>query len=134
MLLRAARDLGHGGTASEYRIEPDGDDYQVTVTVSNPFPAPGATSFQPTAQAQALSKDTPQVEQFLRQLSTEFNVFELSDLKPSYPFLHPTFYTFSFQDAAGRQHSFRYDIEGSHHLDASYQGLVEAFHSFFESH
>jgi len=133
VLLHVSQDLGHGGSASTYRIEPDGDGYQVTLSVSRPFPARGERASQPSAKTQALVKDKEQVEQFLHWLSTEFNVFELGDLKSPYPFLHPTFYSFSFRDAAGRDHSFSYQIECLNHLDARYQGLIEAFHSFFES-
>lgn len=72
------------------------------------------------------------MEEFLRRLSEEFNVYELSDLKSPYPFLHPTFYSFSFRDGAGGSHSFEYRIECSNHLDERYERLIHEFHSFFE--
>ncbi len=78
-------------------------------------------------------KDHQQVDQFLSKLSTEFNVYELVDLKSPYPFLHPTFYSFSFGDSAGKSHSFEYHIECSTHLDEKYQRLIQEFDSFFES-
>jgi hypothetical protein len=132
VLLRITGDLGHGGTASEYRIDREGNGYKVTRQLSRSFPAPGEGAFTPYATTKTIKKQKQQVEEFLRQLVEEFNVFALSDLQSPYPFLHPTFYTFHFGDAAGREHSFRYKIEGSGHLDARYQELVEAFRRFFE--
>lgn len=82
---------------------------------------------------EVLVKDYQQVEQFLEKLSTDFDVYELSDLKPSYPFLHPTFYSFSFRDSARKSHNFEYHIECSTHLDEKYKGLVQEFDDFFES-
>ncbi|MDQ3814654.1 MAG: hypothetical protein M3347_11980, partial [Armatimonadota bacterium] len=133
VLLHVSRDLGHGGAAATYQIEPDGDGYEVRLTVSRLSPAPGERAFQPSRITQTLAKDKREVDAFLRRLGAEFNVFDWADLKSPYPFLHPTFYTFSFHDAAGRQHGFNYQIEGSHHLDAKYQALVQAFESFFQS-
>ena len=133
--LYASHDIGHGGATYDYSIEADAEDtegYKVTLTVSRLSPAPGERSFQPSRVTEVLRKDQPQVEAFLRRLSDEFQVFELTDLKSPYPFLHPTFYSFSFGDSAGRTHSFNYQIEAVH-LDARYQALVAAFHSFFES-
>jgi hypothetical protein len=133
VLLHESHDPGHGGTASSYRIEPKGDGYEVSLMASRLSPAPGERAFQPSSTTRALVKDKQEVQAFLRQLGADFNVFALGDLKSPYPFLHPTFYTFRFHDAAGRQHSFNYEIEGSHHLDPRYQRLVEAFESFFRS-
>ena len=73
------------------------------------------------------------MEEFLEKLSTEFNVYEMTDLKSPYPFLHPAFYTFSFLDAAGETHGFVYQIECSHHLDEKYKRLIQEFERFFES-
>ena len=72
------------------------------------------------------------MEMFLEKLSEKFDVFALGDLKPRYPFLHPTFYSFSFQDSSGAVHSFDYSIECSRHLDEKYKQLVQTFDSFFE--
>lgn len=82
---------------------------------------------------ETLSKDQLRVEEFLGKLSTEFNVYEMVDLKPSYPFLHPTFYSFSFRDSAGKSHSFEYQLECSNHVDEKYKGLIREFDGFFES-
>ena len=152
--LRVAADLGHGGPSSEYRIDSDKGGYTVTLRISRPFlgpgrsplpppqppsrsprplPAPSETAFQPSHLTEVLVKDHRQVEEFLRKLSTEFNVYELADLEPPYPFLHPTFYSFIFRDSAGRSHSFEYRIECSNHLDERYKGLIQEFHIFFES-
>lgn len=73
------------------------------------------------------------MEEFLRRLSAEFDVYALADLKWPYPFLHPTFYSFSFRDAAGASHGFEYRIECLNHLDERYQRLVQEFEGFFES-
>ena len=153
--LRAAVDLGHGGPLSEYKIDSDGDGYTVTLMISKPslglrevplppppvppsasprsFAAYGSTGFKPWYMTEILQKEKQQVEEFLRKLSTEYKVYELASLKPPYPFLHPTFYSFSFRDGAGQTHSFEYKIECSNHLDEKYQRLVEEFESFFES-
>lgn len=154
VLLRVAADLGHGGALSEYRIDSGKDGYAVTLRISRPLPGPGgsplpppsppsrsprtppapaAGHFDPTHMTEVLVKDHRQVEEFLRKLSAEFNVYELADLKSPYPFLHPTFYSFSFRDSAGRSHGFEYQIECSNHLDEKYRGLVQEFDSFFES-
>ena len=154
VLLRVAADIGHNGPLSEYRIDSDEDGYTVKLRISRPFlrlgksplptPVPPSKSprplpafeenhFKPSHMTEVLVKDHQQVEEFLRKLSTEFSVYELVDLKPSYPFLHPTFYSFSFRDSAGSSHSFEYQIECSNHLDEKYKGLVQEFDSFFES-
>ncbi len=150
--LSAVADLGHGGPLSEYRIDPNGEGYTVTLRISllssrpgemPPPPQPpsasprllspiGKTPFNSSQITETLMKERQQVEEFLRKLSAEFNVFELTDLKFPF-FLHPTTYSFSFQDAAGRSHSFEYRIECSSHLDERYRVLVEEFESFFES-
>ena len=132
VLLRITSDFGHGGTASDYRIDADGKGYKVTRQLSRSFPSPGERVFTPYARTTAIKKSKRQVEEFLGRLAQEFNVFALSDLQSPHPYLHPTFYSFGFRDAAGREHGFRYKIEGSHHLDSRYQELVEAFRSFFE--
>ena len=98
-----------------------------------PLPAAEENAFQRSRVTEVLAKDKQQVEEFLSKLVTQFNVYELTDLEPPYPFLHPTFYSFSFRDSAGRSHSFDYRIECLTHLDEKYRGLVEEFESFFES-
>lgn len=153
-LLRVAADIGHNGLLSEYRIDSDEDGYQVTLTISKPFaglgsspltpPTPPSPSPRPLSVSEGehvkpphlsevLVKEQQQVEEFLRKLSTDFNVYELADLKSPYPFLHPTFYSFSFRDSAGQSHSFEYQTECSNHLDEKYERLVQEFDSFFES-
>lgn len=82
---------------------------------------------------EVLAKDGRQVEEFLVRLTDEFGVYELTDLKSPYPFLHPTLYSFSFRDSAGEAHGFEYQIECSNHLDDNYRSLIEEFESFFES-
>lgn len=152
VLLRVSADPGHGGPFSEFKIDIDKDGYAVTLRISktspgpshNPLPQPPAPSprwlttsrghhFKPSHITEVLVKDRQQVEEFLRKLSTEFNVYELGGLKSPYPFLHPTFYSFNFRDSAGKSHSFEYQIECFNHLDEKYQGLVKEFDSFFES-
>ena len=132
VLLRASADLGHGGAAYEYRIDADGANYLVMLKISRSFPTPGERSFQPSELVEILTKDNRQVEMFLEKLSERFNVFALGDLKPRHPFLHPTFYSFCFQDSSGADHSFDYSIECSEHLDEKYRQLVQTFDSFFE--
>ena len=154
VLLRVVADPGHNGPISEYKIEPDHNGYTVTLRISRiipgldrspvppPIAPPGWPRPQPIAagnqlrmssSTETLTKDSQQVEAFLAKLTTELHVHELTDLKWSYPFLHPIFYTFSFQDSAGQSHRFEYQIEGSHHLDERYQRLIAEFNSFFES-
>ncbi len=76
-------------------------------------------------------KDNRQVEEFLRNLSVKFGVFELTDLETRH-WLHPTSYTFNFRDSSSAEHSFKYMIDCSNHLDERYKRLVEAFDDFFE--
>ncbi len=129
-LMRAAVDIGHGGPFSEYRINSEQGVYAVTLRISGTPRAPGASQSQLT---EVLSKDARQVEEFLRRLSAEFDVYGLNDLKSPYPFLHPTFYTFAFRDSAGGGHGFEYQIECANHLDERYKRLVEEFERFFET-
>ena len=129
-LMRVAADIGHGGPFSEYRIDSGRSVHEVTLRISGTPQAPGVGGSQLT---EVLTKDGRQVEEFLRRLSAEFNVYGLTDLKSPYPFLHPTFYTFAFQDSGGAGHGFEYQIECASHLDRRYEGLVRAFESFFES-
>lgn len=152
--LRVVADPGHNGPLSEYRIDPDQNGYKVTLRISrmtpgldrspvpSPIAPPGWPRPQPVAEGnqwrtssitETLAKDQQQVEIFLAKLASEFHVYELADLSWSYPFLHPIFYTFSFQDSAGQSHRFEYRIEGSHHLDQRYRRLIAEFNSFFES-
>ncbi len=147
--LRVAVDLGHGGHLSEYRIDADKDGYAVMLRVSRPFfgagrnplppsptPPPAASvedRSNPSQMIETLGKDRREVEEFLEKLVTKFNVYELTDLKSPYPFLHPTFYSFSFRDPAGAGHDFEYQIECSNHLDETYRELIQEFHRFFES-
>lgn len=154
VLLRVVADAGHGGPVFEYRIDSDKDGYAVTLRISslvagpgrNPSPPPAPPSrspltppapvehhFEPSHLTEVLSKDRQQVEEFLGRLSAEFNVYELTGMKSPYPFLHPTFYSFSFRDSAGASHSFEYQIECSNHLDEKYRRLIQEFESFFES-
>ena len=130
--LSVARDLGHGGSMSHYRIDPVGDGYRVTVEVNRPCPSPGEASFQPSRRTETLAKDGPQIRAFLRQLIDVFDVLNLSDLRPSHPFLHPTFHTFDFQVSNGAQHRFCYAIEGTTVLDERYERVLEAFYAFFQ--
>lgn len=150
-LLRVSADPGHGGPLSEYRIDSGAGGYTVTLKISrlafgpaaNPSPprppstrppsAPAGNRPDPSHATEVLSKDKRQVEEFLGKLSAVFNVYELADLKSPHPFLHPTFYSFSFRDSAGGSHHFEYQIECSNHLDEKYRGLVQEFDSFFES-
>lgn len=151
VLLRVAADLGHGGHVSEYRIDSVEDGYRVTLWIAGaftgpdmrppplppspstrPLPLPPESESAPPHMTEVLAKERQQVEEFLRKLSAEFNVYELGDLKPRHPFLHPTFYSFSFLDSAGRSHSFEYQIECSSHLDEKYKRLLEEFDGFFE--
>lgn len=154
VLMRVATDIGHGGPISEYRIEPDEDGYAVTLRISKPFggtvagrtpqpqppsrsprepPASGGAQLGPQHVTEVLPKGRGQVEEFLRKLAAEFDVYGLSDLRPQHPFLHPTFYSFSFRDSDGGSHGFEYQIECSNHPDERYKRLVREFDSFFES-
>lgn len=128
--MRAAVDIGHGGPFSEYKVDSERGVYAVTLRISGTPRGPGASRTQLT---EVLTKDGRQVEEFLGRLSAEFDVYGLTDLKSPYPFLHPTFYTFAFQDSAGAGHGFEYQIECANHLDERYEGLVRAFELFFES-
>ena len=145
VLLRVSADPGHGGPYSEYKIDSGAGGYTVTLRISRlvPRPTPPGSPRPPAASVsrqpepshltEVLVKERRQVEEFMDRLSTEFNVYELTDLSPAHPFLHPTFYSFSFRDSAGRSHGFEYHIECSNHLDEKYRRLVEEFQNFFES-
>ena len=159
VVLRASIDPGHAGLFSEYRIDSDTDVYRVTLSISRPLdgfdssplppPTPPSTlppserprplpasveaHWRPSHLTEILVKERREVDEFLGRLATKFDVYQLGDLKSPYPFLHPTFYSFSFRDSAGRSHGFEYQIECSNHLDEKYEGLVREFDSFFES-
>jgi hypothetical protein len=154
VLLRVSVDPGHNGPFCEYKIDSDPTGFRVTLRISRlvqapgkhpvppprppsptplPLPVPEEYSFRPSGLTEVLTKDQRQVRAFLERLTTEFRVYELTDRESPYPFLHPTFYTFSFGDAVGTNHSFTYRIEAAKHVDARYRRLIEAFDSFFES-
>ncbi len=135
--LSASHDPGHGGSSYYYEIDTGGETYKVTLTISGsfprhlPLPRPGE-SFPPLPyMKEALVKDNRQVEEFLRNLSVEFGVFELTDLETRH-WLHPTSYTFNFRDSSSAEHGFKYMIDCSNYLDERYKRLVEAFDDFFE--
>ena len=137
--VSASHDPGHGGSYYTYRIDPDGENYKVTVTIRGahfppylPYPRPGGDLYDPPRMEEILVKEKHQVEEFLRKLSEEFGVFELTDLETMVK-LHPTRFGFSFHDSSGaKDHTFQYTIDCSHHPDERYKRLVEAFYDFFE--
>lgn len=144
VLLLVSTDPGHGGPFSEYKIDSADDRYTVTLTIFRLFPtlgspglpAPpafGKPQLERSQLTEVLEKEDWQVKEFLNKLSTDFNVYKLVDLKPQYPFLHPTFYSFRFRDSEDKQHCFKYHIECSNHLDETYERLIQEFDSFFES-
>lgn len=136
--LSASHDPGHGGSSYYYEIDAGGETYIVTLTISGgfprhlPLPRPGESFPSAPYMRETLMKDDRQVEDFLRKLSVEFGVFELTDLETPH-WLHPTSYTFSFRDSSDAEHGFKYRIDCSNHLDERYKRLVEAFDDFFES-
>ncbi len=129
--LRIASDLGHGGTCADYRLKKREGDCEASVRVSRPFPRPGETRFKPSEMEEVVHKDLQQADKFLGKLTSKYRVQELHDLAPDHPFLHPTSYSFSFEDASSKTHSFTYSIECSRHIDPRYQGLVQSFEAFF---
>ena len=138
--LSASHDPGHGGNYYTYRIDTDAENYKVTLTITGAYlpryltyPRPGGDLYEPPRMKEILVKEKHQVEEFLRKLSEEFGVFELTDLETMH-WLHPTFYSFGFQDSSGtKAHIFSYRIDGFHHIDERYKRLVEAFDAFFEA-
>lgn len=131
--LGVARDPGHGGAYSEYRIERTRDAYEVSVATHRSFPRPGESRFRPREIRESLPKESREVEQFLGRMSLEHRVFELDDLPCPTAFLHPTFYRFHFNDSRGGSHGFEYSIEAGRHHSDIYRRLVEDFEEFFES-
>ena len=131
--LSVARDMGHGGTYSEYRIKRTRDAYEVSVTTGRSFPRPGESRFRLSELKESLRKEGQEVAEFLGRLSLEYRVFELEDLPCPHAFLHPTFYRFRFNDSRGGGHGFEYSIEAGTHHDDTYRRLVEDFEQFFES-
>ncbi len=135
--LHASHDPGHGGDSYSYEIDAGGETYIVTLAISGgfprhlPLPRPGESFPSLPYMKETLARDNRQVEEFLKKLSVEFGVFELTDLVERF-WLHPTSYTFSFRDSSGAEHNFKYMIDCSNHLDEKYKGLVEAFDGFFE--
>ena len=137
--LSASHDPGHGGSYYTYRVDADKENYKVTVTIRGgyfprhlPYPHPGVDLYDPPRMEEILIKERHQVEEFLRKLSEEFGVFELTDLETMIT-LHPTRFGFSFQDSSGAEaHIFQYTIDCSNHPDERYKRLVEAFYAFFE--
>jgi hypothetical protein len=152
VLLRVSVDPGHGGVFAEYRVDPAAEGFRVALRISaaspragaapaprppsrtpQPTPAASEATPEPTALTEALTKDRREAEDFLRRLSEEFNVYGMTDLRPAHPFLHPTFYSFSFRDAGGGGHDFEYAVECANHPDERYKALVREFESFFEA-
>ncbi len=132
-LMRAARDIGHGGPTIEYRIDFDKGVYTITRFSSRLTPAPGERRFSSVSSTDELAKDDGEVREFLYALITKHRIYDLTDLSWTFPFLHPTFYTFQVEDSTGRAHRFEYRIECSNHLDSRHEKLVRAFEVFFDS-
>jgi hypothetical protein len=131
--LSVSHDTGHGGAYSHYQIGRPRGEYEVAVTISRQYPAPGERSFQPSTMTQSLHKDGQEVADFLSRLALVYKVFELEGRACPTVFLHPTFYSFGFTDSEGISHGFEYSIEAGRHHDATYRGLVEEFEQFFEA-
>jgi hypothetical protein len=136
--MSVSHDPGHGGDSYQYRIDANGENHKVTLTITGsyfprhkPLPRFGEDIPMPPRMEEILVKEKHQVEEFLRKLSEEFGVFELTDLKTMH-WLHPSYYSFGFQDSSGAEHVFSYMIDCSHHIDERYKRVVEAFDVFFE--
>ena len=131
--LNVSHDTGHGGAYSRYRVDRRQEGYEVSVSVSRSYPAPGERSFRPSTVTQPLHKDDGEAADFLSRLALVYKVFELEGRACPTVFLHPTFYSFGFTDSEGFSHVFEYSIEAGRHHDDTYRGLVEEFEQFFEA-
>lgn len=131
--LSVSQDTGHGGACSQYRIDRPRGEYEVSVTISRRYPAPGERLFRPSTMTQVLRKDGREVADFLSRLALVYKVFELEGRACPHAFLHPTFYSFGFTDSEGLGHMFEYSVEAGRHHDDTYRGWVEEFEQFFEA-
>jgi hypothetical protein len=131
--LSISHDTGHGGAYYHYRVDRRPEGYEVSVSISRCYPAPGERSFQPSTMTQPLHKDDREVADFLSRLALVHKVYELEGRACPTVFLHPTFYSFGFTDSEGSSHGFEYSIEAGRHHDDACRGLVEEFEQFFEA-
>lgn len=121
----------HAGVVIVREVVRAGDGRRLTLSVSR---HPHIFDARETRSAsETLERSEAETEAFLARLSEEFRVFELGDREPPYPFLHPTLYSFKFEDEGGAAHGFTYRVEARAHHDAAYRRLVEAFEQFFKS-
>ena len=131
--LSVSQDTGHGGAYSDYRVDRRQEGYEVSVSISRRYPAPGERSFRPGRMTQVLHKDGREVTDFLSRLALVYKVFELEGRACPTVFLHPTFYSFGFNDSEGLSHVFEYSIEAGRRHDDTYRALVEEFEQFFDA-
>lgn len=121
----------HAGIAIDYEVRRAGGGDRLTLSVRR---APSLFDTRETARAsEEQTKSAAEVDAFVARLVGEFGVFELRDSQPPFPFLHPTLYTFRFEDDRGAEHGFTYRVEAREHHDERCRRLVESFEEFFRS-
>jgi hypothetical protein len=135
-LLSVSYDPGHVGLIDNYRIDKTETGYKIMLeaTQYKYIKKAGKYVREKSTKTSILNKKSEEVSSFLERLKKEHLVFELKDnQQPTYPLLHPTFYTMQVIDSEGRKHEFKYTVESDNHYDSRYKRLIDAVKQFFES-
>jgi hypothetical protein len=135
-LLSVSYDPGHIGLIDNYRIDKTEIGYKIVLEATQYKYTEKAGKYvqEKSTKTSIINKKSEEVKSFLERLNEEYLVFELKDnQKPTYPLLHPTFYTMQVIDSEGRKHESKYTVESDNHYDSRYKRLIDAVKQFFES-
>jgi len=135
-LLSVSYDPGHAGLIENYQIDKTETGYKIVLetTQFKYIQKAGKYVQEMSTKTSIINNKSEEVKSFLERLNKEYSVFELkSNQQPTYPLLHPTFYTMRVIDSEGQKHESKYTVEADNHYDARYKRLIGAVKQFFES-
>ena len=135
-LLSVSYDPGHVGLIDNYRIDTTESGYKIVLEATQYKYTEKAGKYvqEKSTKTSIINKKSEEVKSFLERLNKEYLVFELKDnQQPTYPLLHPTFYTMHVIDSEGRKHESKYTVESDNHYDSRYKRLIDAVKQFFKS-
>lgn len=102
-------------------------------SINQVFPSPlNASKRSTTSTEKVLEKNSLEIENFINKMAKDFDLFKMSDLKPSTLPSHPTYYQFEFQDSCEKQIKFQYIRTADLERNKKYENLVKNFNDFFK--